>query len=62
MTNPRCDTSPLQVNKQSNHIITDTFGTRNSVRITECPIKQLNFKENVWSGTKKTVCNNKCLY
>ena len=25
-------------------------------------IKQVDFKENVWSGTKKTVHNNKPLY
>ena len=25
-------------------------------------IKRVNFKENVWSGTKKTVRNNECPY
>ena len=44
---------------QSNPVITDTAGTRKSVRYHRgVLIKLVNFEENVWGGTKETGCSD----
>ena len=53
----------LHFSLQSNPAITDTVGTREKVSVLQSVlIKRVNFKENVWSGSKKTVRNDECPY